>query len=423
MTVGSTGEVMSSTLVAMRVGGRRLWAVLVAFAACVAAGCSAEQSRTISAPATSSTTTVAASLDTPSTTAGETTVVSGVADEGQGTAGAPRQGPGAAATATTNAVTVTTVAVGASARFRITYGDEHTLYSIDADGSGRRRLVEKAMSPVWSRDGRFVALRWGNLLEVVAADGTGRTTVATDAQAFLVPDWSPDGKWIAYAQTLPSGQRVGVAIVRRDGTGRRTLAPGDGLFPTFSSDGGRIAYVSARAVWVVDTSGNQAPERVTPLDVAVAVRPQLGARWSPTSNVIAFTATRGSDPIGIWTVRGDGSDLRRIVSDRDTLNLAWSPDGARLALRVMHPQAATGSIATVQANGTDLRMVVTDDVDGTPNEFASHPWSPDGTRLAFTRGQQEVWIAHTTGDPAPTRVVTTAHAGLPPDPAWQPPLR
>ena len=75
-----------------------------------------------------------------------------------------------------------------------------------------------------------------------------------------MPDFSPDGRSIAFTSNR---DRQGEIYVMRAGGGpatRLTKRPGDDWAPDFSPDGGRIAFVQlARAestVWVMNADGS-----------------------------------------------------------------------------------------------------------------------------------------------------------------------
>lgn len=134
---------------------------------------------------------------------------------------------------------------------------------LDADGTldAESVLVEdcgagclSASSPSWSPD--------GSRLAVVRGDGEGdggvvlgRVCIVSSAGGALrcitggpgdgVPDWSPDGRWIAFegdAGCAGGSCRRAVYVVRPNGTGRHRVLL-DASQPSWSPDGTRIAFV------------------------------------------------------------------------------------------------------------------------------------------------------------------------------------
>jgi hypothetical protein len=104
--------------------------------------------------------------------------------------------------------------------------------------------------------------------------------------------------------------------------------------------------------------------------------------WSPDGNTLAFAAydrqgfeSKGSD---IYTIRHDGSHLRRITDLGFATDPAWSPDGRRIAFASIK----YGDLWVMTANGKSFRRLTRPPrglVDVTPT------WSPDGKRIAFAR--------------------------------------
>jgi Tol biopolymer transport system component len=135
-------------------------------------------------------------------------------------------------------------------------GDECTslgVYTIERDGTGRRRITASGVEPSWSAQGEiaFVADSFplafrsgGGPIMVTNAGGTQIRDLGVEGNS---PDWSPDGGRIVVA-----GYRSpysALFVINADGTGLRMLYASkihtlDS--PVWSPDGRRIAFLRTR---------------------------------------------------------------------------------------------------------------------------------------------------------------------------------
>jgi len=162
---------------------------------------------------------------------------------------------------------------------RIAFTDAYsTVWVMNADASAKRRLTQggEVGSLRWSPDGRKILLYclkcagdstsrfnsrlsgWGEIY-VMNADGSGLRNLTRDPHAArCCPEWSPDGRKIAFATTERGGE---IVVMNADGSGKRTLA--DGYAQVWSPDGRKLAFESDRSgkgeihVMNVDGSGQR----------------------------------------------------------------------------------------------------------------------------------------------------------------------
>jgi Tol biopolymer transport system component len=95
---------------------------------------------------------------------------------------------------------------------------------------------------------------------VVGSQGGNRRTLTENSVADLDPDWSPDGKRIAFTRDRDGNYDIYVKEVATDKVTRLTTNPAEDAEPSWSSDGQHIAFVSTRSgnydVFVMNADGS-----------------------------------------------------------------------------------------------------------------------------------------------------------------------
>jgi TolB protein len=236
------------------------------------------------------------------------------------------------------------------------------VFTIRPDGGGVRRLTsvasdQSAKAPDWSPDGQEIAYesnQSGSLaIWVMNANGSGQTQLTDPAAggfADRLPSWSPDGNRILFSRCgRPFGfiAYCDIDVMNADGTGVETLLSAGhwtNLRAEYSPDGTRIAFSGDRnglfsAVWVMNADGSS-PTRLTP-----RLMQGGGHDWSPDGRRIVFSGLQrgfdGTRPprINAWTVRVDGSGLKRLTDLRAPQEAdleSYSPNGERIVSTPAH---------------------------------------------------------------------------------------
>ena len=116
---------------------------------------------------------------------------------------------------------------------------------IHADGTGLRVLLSHAGNvgrPAWSPDGSRIAFRVDGLIYVMNADGSGVTELTEVRSVSDNPTaWMPDGKHIVFWGDVPGTSLTGLCSMTPNGKDIRLLAPSPPeihvLVPDVSPDG------------------------------------------------------------------------------------------------------------------------------------------------------------------------------------------
>jgi Tol biopolymer transport system component len=246
----------------------------------------------------------------------------------------------------------------------------------------------------------------------VVAVGLVAGLVAAGAVGLLDDHPAPPRAEGTIAFSAPDFHDVFVAGADGSHVRRLTSAPGPQFDPSFSPDGGLIAYRDSRHginqdddVWVMDRHGGHA--RNLTRDHGNDWSPA----WSPDGRTIAFASTR-SGSLELWTMASDGSSPRRLSSS-PAEHPSWSPDGSRIAFSLVTAGAVQIGIVGRDGQGERTLTRLTEN-----SELPA--WSPDGSLIAFSRGfegRRTIWTMRPDG--------TDAHPITEPGsddvaPAWSP---
>jgi Tol biopolymer transport system component len=220
--------------------------------------------------------------------------------------------------------------------YRLWFNDEHTragIFTIDPDGSNKQQVTHP---------------RRGVLN--------------------LTPDWSPDGRWIAYVR-----------------------APADRLHPR---------------IWRIRPNGTGARSLSSTCTASINCRIDDDPAWSPNGRRIAFTRVFGRDleRVELMVMRADGTHVRNVTHRTGSMRYEdwapqWSPSGKRLVFHRVDKERGLSAIFTTRLDGTRKRQLTPWKLDA----GGKSDWSPDGCWIVFRSyistdiERSNIWLVHPNG--------------------------
>jgi Tol biopolymer transport system component len=208
------------------------------------------------------------------------------------------------------------------------------IFTMNADGTGAAAVFTTPDAdegaPAFSPDGGSLAYdtdRDGNY-EIYRIDLATKapTRLTSHPARDVAPAWSPDGARIAFMSDRDTAPEFNIYLMDADGTDvERLTTEGTNWFPQFSPNGRFLAFHRGRDVHVM-TLETRDVRRLT-VDPANGMYPS----WSPDGQRLAFMSWRNGRT-EILTMGASGADPRVLVATGagGAIDPRWSPDGSRI---------------------------------------------------------------------------------------------
>jgi Tol biopolymer transport system component len=231
--------------------------------------------------------------------------------------------------------------------------------TMNSDGMGIRTIATLSMTrePAWSPDGHRVALVTGANVYLMNADGSDRRQLTDSGTAGNeigddAPRWLGDGRRIVFTRAVGSSSRTQLYVVKpAGGTPRRLTSEVGGVMePDWSPDGRTLAFVHPRRslnrdIYLLTVDSSSPPRRL--------VRGETPA-WSPDGRKLAFTRRKARTREGLYVITLRGGRVRMLA--RGGHSPAWAPNGRSIVF--VRGEWPDTTLWTIRSDGSQARRLM-----------------------------------------------------------------
>lgn len=237
-------------------------------------------------------------------------------------------------------------------------GADAGIYVLDTTGANLRRVVEgEGIGVSWSPDSRWLAFSRAQSLYKVKADGDSLTRLNVSAGS-IRPAWSQDGERLVFVR-VDSFTGGGLWLYEfRDGNTDQLLPYGN--FPSWRPGGKELLFLDTR----FDASTGLYVTRFSTINVMsleVHEVMQLNTRadcgfssFNPNGTAIIYSVKPFDDRAQVWQYEAGVSHQTQLTVDGGD-HPAWSPDGTRIIFTRTHD--GDGGLWIMEADGSGKRRL------------------------------------------------------------------
>jgi Tol biopolymer transport system component len=289
------------------------------------------------------------------------------------------------------------------------------IWALDLSSGKESRLVQNAFNPDYSPDGKRIAFdaSWVGPRRIWIVDSQGHnpqqvSSENSEAVTHVRPRWSPDGTKIVFQNIERTKFDVRIIDVT---SGRSNWVTNDAvqdLNPVWSASGEYVYFSSYRGgginIWRVRVSADGTPVRL-PQQLTIGAGQDIEIAVSSDGRRLAFSILRQNAdiwrlPVDPQSGRPSGLPQEVITTTREDSRGAWSPDGSMIAFN----SDRTGEMNIWLYSIADRRSRQL--TKGPGGDYQAN-WSSDGKRIVFfssRAGTADIWsVGVANGDLKPLR--------------------